>query len=182
MTNETDSSILETYIESTFYECAISAQYTANIQVLFKIEDITQRMHTKNAEFAKTLLDGKKKGRLLIENVVKKWVQTQNSQVKTFFNTNDLHRTSLVLIQRNNITCTIDGQTVKHSGDSELLAKIDTAIYLLRYPLVLMEKLQRSRTGALLEIEMDASSLVAMANNFPDDVKELCKRINLLQS
>ena len=170
MTNEER---MQAYIETTFYECCISAQYTANLQVLFNIEAIAQRMSASEKSFTEYLLTSKHNGRLQIERTVKKWLDSQCGPTNMFFKKNDVKNTTLLTIQRKSLCCTIHGQAVTFSNESHDYASMGDAINLLRYPIIMMEKLQRLRAGTLLDVEKDASELIALANDFTSQAKEL---------
>ena len=81
----TDKDIIIAYVETIFYECAISAQYTANLQILFNIEDITRRMFSSDTVFSQHLLSSKKRGSALICNTVEHWLKTQTGATVALF-------------------------------------------------------------------------------------------------
>lgn len=176
----TQENILQAYVETTFYECCVSAQYTANLQVLFNIEAIAQRMSASEKTFMEYLLSSKRQGRLLIERTVKKWLNSQCEATKGFFKKNDIKQTTYVTIQRKNLSCTIHGQSFTFSNDNNDYTRMGDAINLLRYPMIMMEKLQRLRSGTLLDIDNDACELISLADNFSTQAKELCATLQRL--
>ena len=180
MTKDEALDVLEKYIEATFYECSVSAQYTANIQVLFKLEDIVQRMATSDSDFAKGLVAAKKAGQALLETKVEQWATLQSANIKTFFSANNLQRTTLLLPQRNSVTCTIDGQPIRFVPEPSEVSDVVSAINLLRYPMIVMEKLQRLRAGTLLDLEIDAQALIALASSFSLEAKSLARDLATL--
>lgn len=177
---EIDESDLENYIEVIFYECAISAQYTANIQVLFRIEDITQRMLP--TEFTKKLPLWKHGGKKLIKKVVENWLKKQEKNIISYFSTPGIETCTMVLLQRNNITCTVNGKPHRLNVESEKAKEIEMAINLLRYPLIVMEKIQRMRSESLLDIEKDAGNLISISSNFPSEAKIMKMHLHQLLS
>lgn len=172
--------ILEAYAETVLYECAISAQYTANLQVLFRIDDIVERMAEKS--FAVHLPSNKNEGSTMIKKTVTEWIASQDASIKSLFTNNDIHRATLVLLQRNSISCTIDDKVVRITLDAAKGAEVMYAVDLLRYPLIIMERLQRSRSGALLNLEKDAPFLIEMSANLNKEAKELVEKCNMLAS
>jgi hypothetical protein len=169
---------LEAYIEAIFYECAISAQYTANIQILFKLEDIVHRM--PSSAFATQLPIAKDCGKRLITTVVDEWVKTQSEEIRVFCTTPGVNCATLVLLQRNNITCTINGKLHRLSIANEKARQVELAINLLRFPNILMEQIQRLRLGTLLDLEKDASALIALSDNFKISAAEMKQTLDSL--
>lgn len=169
---------LEKYIEVVFYECCISAQYTANIQILFKIEDIVQRM--QDGSFAATFSNTKADGVQLLEKTVSKWIHAQDEVIKTFFSQTAVRQASLVLVQRNNISCTINEKVHRLPIEGNKGVEIAEAINILRYPLVVMERIQRRRIGDLLDLEKDAAMLIELGNDFQKEAQSLQQSMKML--
>ena len=126
--SEISVSDLENYIEVIFYECAISAQYTANIQILFKIEDITQRMIP--TEFTKKLSVWKHGGNKLVKKIIENWLKKQEKNIIAYFSTPGIETCTMVLLQRSNVTCTINGKPHRLNVESEKAKEIEIAINL----------------------------------------------------
>jgi len=178
--SEISVSDLENYIEVIFYECAISAQYTANIQILFKIEDITQRMIP--TEFTKKLSVWKHGGNKLVKKIIENWLKKQEKNIIAYFSTPGIETCTMVLLQRSNVTCTINGKPHRLNVESEKAKEIEIAINLLRYPFIVMEKIQRMRSESLLDIQKDAGNLIAISSNFFNEAEKMKSELQLLLS
>ena len=83
ITNTAGPSGLEQYVEVVFYECAFSAQYTANIQILFNIEDIQRRMPV--GSFLEGFGEAKRKGLAWVNDTIETWLKKQTGEVQNFF-------------------------------------------------------------------------------------------------
>ena len=171
--------ILRDYTEALFYECAISAQYTANIQVLFKIDDIVHRMTEK--AFAQDLPGAKEAGSSLLEKTVARWLDAQEPAIQTFFGTHNLRCATLVLLQRNSISCTVEEKVYRCSVDGNKGIEMANAVHILRHPLTYMEKIQRGRQGALLHFETDAAFLLSLSNDFEKEAIDLEEKLKSLR-
>jgi len=178
ITPPTELEQLKKYIEAVFYECCISAQYTANIQILFKIDDIVQRM--QDGSFAATFPNAKADGVDLLENTVSKWIHAQDDTIKTFFSQTPVRQCSLVLVQRNSVSCTINEKVYRLAIEGNKGIEIQEAINILRYPLVVMERIQRRRLGDLLDLEKDAAMLIELGNEFGKEAQLLQQSLKML--
>lgn len=176
----TEKDIIIAYVETVFYECAISAQYTANLQILFNIEDITRRMFSSDTVFSQHLLSSKKKGSALISNTVEHWLKTQSGATMALFKKNNIKKATMLSVQRKGLTVTIDAQAINFTNESNEYSEIASAINLLRYPIIMMEKIQRLRTGTLFDIEKDAPDIILLANDFSKLSHELLADIQIL--
>lgn len=172
--------VLKSYTEALFYECAISAQYTANIQVLFKIGDIVHRMAEK--EFAAHLPAAKEAGSSLLEKTVAKWLDIQDQSIQTFFSAHNLRCASLVLLQRTSISCTVEEKVYRYSVEGNKGIEIANAVHILRHPLTYMEQIQRGRQGSLLHFETDAAFLLRLSNDFEKEAIDLEEKLKSLQT
>jgi hypothetical protein len=164
--------ILKNYITVTFYECAISAQYTPNNQILYEIQTIITGMEESTSQFGKTFSEDKALGTALIIKHISAWLKTQSLPVQTFFQTHAIKNTTLLNSQRNLISCTINNKVERLSIETDK-DFIVIAIDLLRYPYVVMERLQRIRQGPLLDFEVDALALIDFAKKFHSIAQEM---------
>lgn len=165
--------MLRTYVLSTMYTCAFSAQYTANIQLLFNIDDIVQRMPANSfaAEFPATVT----KTTAYFHKLVNAWKMTQSSEVKAFL-ANGMEKAGPPLLQKNTLTCRVDGKDHKIVADDTVVHTLETVVFLLRYPLYMMEKIQRGRTGVLLSLDLDGKMLNGLVGELEKEMLDVWAR------
>lgn len=176
---EDEGILLRNYVEAIFYECVFSAQYTANRQTLFKIEDIAMRMPPDS--FASKFPSTKSAALELIHETINEWKSRMDPTIAHFFEGCDLSKTASLVLQKGAVSATVDERTyrlnLKDQGWSE---SVVAAIELLHYPLIVMERIQRNRSGQLLDLDADAEFITLMANEFEEEGKALQRRLCIL--
>lgn len=170
ITNTVSPSGLEQYVEVVFYECAFSAQYTANIQILFNIEDIQRRMPV--GSFLEGFGEAKRKGLTWVNETIQTWLKKQTSDVQSFFK-HDFRHATHVIQQRGQISVRVADNTYTLAVPTQVAGQIETAIQLLRYPMTVMEQIQRQKSSELLCLEKDAMLIIDLADKFGANAKEL---------
>lgn len=153
------------YAEVVFYECLIACLHTANIQVLFSVEDIERRMPANS--FMKGYNEAKKIGLSWVQASIAKWLEKQTSDIQRFFERDDFSLAENVQLQRGQITVKVKEKAHKLTVSGACAEQIDAAINLLRYPLAVMEKLQRGKSGDLLCIENDEKFILQAEIDLP---------------
>lgn len=176
-----DGGIFTNYAEVIFYECMFSAQFTGNIQLLFRIDDIVRKLPPSS--FAANFPDYKRIGIEAILDTVATWKKTTDPVVSSFFEANDLSKATSVIVQKNSLTATIDDKTVKLPLSENVSREcIMAAIDLLRYPFLRMEAIQRGRAGRLLDLEKDAELIMTFHDGCPDEGDLLKHWIDILSN
>jgi len=163
------------YVEAVYYECAFSAQYTANIQILFSIDDIVRRMPPDS--FAIGFPAAKAAGTAYLIKAVDSWLERQDPSIKAFFVANPVARATAVIQQKGCTSITIDDKVQKLMASDE---QVISAISMLRYPLIVMEKLQRGRAGSLLDLERDALFVAKLGDELDTEVTGLVRMHHLV--
>lgn len=180
MTNpNTDTKqLLRDYAEAIFYECTFSAQFTANTQILFRVEDIVPKLPVDS--FAARFPEIKQSASTLIGTCVNSWKRTLDPALMNFFDSNDLAKALGVVAQKGVLNVTLPDKLLKLPVKDGSVTCIMAAIDLLRYPLARMECVQRGRTGALLDLEKDAVFIMAMHDECEREAGKLLLWLDLL--
>lgn len=172
--------ILIKYVETVTLECALSAQFSAYSPVLFSIEDVVKRANgDSELAFADNLPLARKNGQAYIEKTVAKWLNRQPRNVVKLLEEVDLRKATSVHVRKTKATSTLAVKVddIEHTlelegGGDQVL----TAIALLRFPMLVMEKL-RTCAGPLLDLEIDAPLLLSLEQNYAIEAATLCSQL-----
>ncbi len=175
--------MLTAYVEAVTLECALSAQFSAYSPILFSIEDVVKR-GTGDSElaFAENLPNARRTGQTYIEKIVARWLNRQPRNVVKLLEEVDLRKATSVLVRKTKNVCTLAVKVddTEHAldleGQSEQLL---TAISLLRFPMLVMEKL-RTCTGPLLDLEVDSELLLSMEAAYSTEATNLAAQLTSL--
>ena len=175
--------MLTAYVEAVTLECALSAQFSAYSPILFSIEDVVKR-GTGDSElaFAENLPNARRTGQTYIEKIVARWLNRQPRNVVKLLEEVDLRKATSVLVRKTKNVCTLAVKVddTEHAldleGQSEQLL---TAISLLRFPMLVMEKL-RTCTGPLLDLEVDSELLLSMEAAYATEATNLAAQLTSL--
>ena len=170
--------LLKRYAEVVFYECMFSAQFTANIQILFRIEDIVLKLPPDSftARFSETKLAALE----LVQSAVNDWKRSLEPTLSTFFDTNDLSKAISVVAQKGVLNVSLPDKVLKLPVKDTSVSCIMTAIELLRYPLARMEYIQRGRAGPLLDLDSDAVFITTMHDECESEADKLMHALEML--
>jgi hypothetical protein len=172
--------LFSNYAEVVFYECMFSAQFTANIQILFRIDDIVLKLPPDS--FAARFPEIKQKALEKIQKNVNDWKRSLDPTTMAFFDTNDLSKAIAVVAQKGTLNVTFSDKVIKLPVKDTSVSCIMAAIDLLRYPLARMETIQSNRQGALLDLEKDATFITAMHDDCTIQADKILHSLELLQT
>ena len=170
--------LLKNYAEVVFYESMFSAQFTANIQILFRIDDIVLKLPAGN--FAAQFPETKLRALDIISTAVGEWKRTLEPNLMAFFDTNDMSKATSIVAQKGVLNVSLPEKQLKLPVKDNSVTCIMAAIELLRYPLARMECIQRGRSGTLLDLEKDAALIMAMHDECEGEADKLASRLDLI--
>lgn len=170
--------LLKNYAEVVFYESMFSAQFTANIQILFRIDDIVLKLPADT--FAARFPETKQDALNLISTAVNEWKRTLDPILMAFFDANDMSKAVSIVAQKGVLNVSLPDKQLKLPVKDNSITCIMAAIELLRYPLARMESIQRGRSGTLLDLEKDAAMIMAMHDECDSEAEKLIQRLDLI--
>lgn len=116
--------------------------------------------------------EAKRKGLTWVNETIQTWLKKQTSDVQSFFK-HDFRHATHVIQQRGQISVRVADNTYTLAVPTQVAGQIETAIQLLRYPMTVMEQIQRQKSSELLCLEKDAMLIIDLADKFGANAKEL---------